>query len=380
MKNIIIKSFEEFNKILKRENININEIYSLFVEKTILTSFGFINSIYKFKFKKNNSELIYSSHFSQNEAQRYDEQEEKLINERKKELSSLLDSKTDNSDTNNINIPSQNDNDSNNDDNYIPLELLIGKNLLCLCKKENKLIIICSFNGKNDNNNYYYLEAKLLLKYEHLDLNIFKKEINEINKYVSLKNYLFQKLFADKNMNLNENNFIIQLYKKNIDTLSYSLTSKDNFISNKIDIKNHINNDIKKDLQKKKDSNNIIVEQEMKKNSEEINLITQIREEKIKNINNKRKEMDCQKETTFGEDSLKSRTINAQNKSENNQEEPFNVISLFEISGVFKALNKYNIPDFVKFFEVFFGFVGFIIICILIIMFLKFLWNKLQKM
>ena len=115
----------------------------------------------------------------------------------------------------------------------------------------------------------------------------------------------------------------------------------------------------------------------MKKNSEEINLMTQIREEKIKNINNKRKEMDCQKETTFGEDSLKSRTINAQNKSENNQEEPFNVISLFEISGVFKALNKYNIPDFVKFFEVFFGFVGFMILFILIIMFLKFLWNKL---
>ena len=158
------------------------------------------------------------------------------------------------------------------------------------------------------------------------------------------------------------------------------VTSKDNFISNKIDIKNHINNDIKKDLQKKKDSNNIIAEQEMKKNSEEINLMTQIREEKIKNINNKRKEMDCQKETTFGEDSLKSRTINAQNKSENNQEEPFNVISLFEISGVFKALNKYNIPDFVKFFEVFFGFVGFMIIFILIIMFLKFLWNKLLKM
>ena len=77
---------------------------------------------------------------------------------------------------------SQNSNTSNNNDKNA--EMFIGKNLLCLIR--NKLMMICSFKVKNENNDYYEIEANVLFRYKFLDKKI--KEYEIYLKIIKIKN------------------------------------------------------------------------------------------------------------------------------------------------------------------------------------------------
>ena len=339
-----IMSFEEFIKKLKQENINMKEVYDIIMDNSLLTYFYSMNYKFKFKFVKNEkSKSILSSNFSQ-----LDQKNEDLINEKNKEYDSLYDSKENNSNTNIININnSQSSNNSiNNSDKTA--NMLIGKNLLCLFK--NKLMMICSFLGKNENNYYYNIKENIFFKfYKIFDEKVGECEIFEINKYNNLKRYISEKSILKKNKSPNDNNYMILLNKEKFDSLDGDFIIIDNLISNKNNIKKDINitNNLKiNDLKKEKNNNNSInidifavnknKEQEKEK-SEEINLLSGIREENINNINNinnNKKEMNQQNVTPFGNDSFRSKIIKYLNNSENNLNENkfillFNIIIIF---------------------------------------------------
>ena len=224
-----IMPFEEFEKKLKQKNINIDESYDIVTDNSLLAFFD-MNCNFKFKFVKienKKSKSMCSSNLT-----RYDPKNEELKNEKDKEFDSLYGSKENNSNTNIINVNnSQNSNTSNNNDKIA--EMFIGKNLLCLIK--NKLMMICSFKGKNENNDYYEIEANVLFRYKFLDKKIKEYEILEINKYNSLKKYIKEKSFKKKNKSSNDNNYMILINKEKFDSLDDDddLISEDNLISNK---------------------------------------------------------------------------------------------------------------------------------------------------
>ena len=57
-----------------------------------------------------------------------------------------------------------------NDNNYIEIQLYLGKNILFLFGIEKWIIIIGSFPGKDNNNDIYYnLKLHLFIKFNQLD-------------------------------------------------------------------------------------------------------------------------------------------------------------------------------------------------------------------
>ena len=184
-----IMPLEELEKKLKQEKINIDESYDIVTDNSLLTYFD-MNYNFKFKFVKNEnkkSKSMCSSNLTQ-----YDPKNEELKNEKDKEYDSLYSSKENNSNINFININnSQSANIKNNN-----AEMFIGKNLLCLIK--NKLMMICSFKGKNEKDDYYDIEANVLFRFKFLDKKIKEYEILEINKYNNLKKYIKEKSFKKK--------------------------------------------------------------------------------------------------------------------------------------------------------------------------------------
>ena len=187
-----IMPLKELEKKLKQENINIDESYDIVTDNSLLTYFD-MNCNFKFKFVKienKKSKSICSSNLTQ-----YDPKNEELKNEKDKEYDSFYGSKENNSNINFINFNnSQISNISNNNDKNA--EMFIGKNLLCLIK--NNLMMICSFKGKKENNDYYDIEANVLFRFKLLDKKIKKYVILEINKYSNLKKYINEKSFKKK--------------------------------------------------------------------------------------------------------------------------------------------------------------------------------------
>ena len=187
-----IMPLKELEKKLKQENINIDESYDIVTDNSLLTYFD-MNCNFKFKFVKienKKSKSICSSNLTQ-----YDPKNEELKNEKDKEYESFYGSKENNSNINFINFNnSQISNISNNNDKNA--EMFIGKNLLCLIK--NKLMMICSFKGKKENNDYYDIEANVLFRFKFLDKKIKEYVILEINKYSNLKKYINEKSFKKK--------------------------------------------------------------------------------------------------------------------------------------------------------------------------------------
>ena len=130
---------------------------------------------------------------------------EKDNEEKSEEFRPYINSIENNLDNNNNNINSKSvsiNNISNIDDNnYIEMQLYLGKNLLFLFNIKKRIIIICSFAGRNENNFIYYnLRLHFFIKFNQLNLNKVNREIQEFKKYASLKEYICKNYSGDKNM------------------------------------------------------------------------------------------------------------------------------------------------------------------------------------
>ena len=362
-------SFEEFNGRVKQSDIDTKNVKKIFVEKDILSPL-YSKKIVKFKLEQDKSILIHSSKSSQFLIQGIDEHKEKEKEEKSREYNEYIESiENNNNNINNINNISNSSIDiSFDDNNYMEINLNLEKDLIFLFNIEKNII------KKNSNNsNYYYLKLHSIIKYYQLDLKKVSSEIEEFKGYTSLKKYLKKKYFEDENMS------------SNIDRIIYFNQSENNR-DNNIQKNNHINNrnetkyGLNKNLSnnsnnKKKIANNKIITQEIEEDSDNNDIITNDDKENNnhRNTNERRNEVDFQKETTFGSDSLKSETINYNNNRIRNKEKE-NLLKFkaaFEVgdnlnkfksnnNGQFEKKKFWNILGFILFFIVAYYFPSFV--------------------
>lgn len=339
-------SSEEFNEKIKQNDINTNEIKKIYVEKNILSPFD-SPKIIKFKLELNASVLIHSSSSSQNLIREISEyQQERDMQEKSKEYIDYIGSIGQNID-NNINNNSKSviiDISKINDNNYIEMQLYLGKNILFLFNIQKRLIIIGSFLEKDNNNYVYYnLKLHLIIKFNQLDLSIVKREIEEFKGYASLNEYICKKNSGNKNINraLFFNQDINDLYN-NINN-----NHKNNQINKTNDFKQKLLNNLD---DKNKITNNEIINKKRELNSDNNNLISNHETDNINYINNneKNEEKENNKETAFGSDLLNSQIINNNINNRRPEENPIRFRAHIEIGDKRNNFNSLNTAQIEK--------------------------------
>ena len=206
MSNTTKMSFDEFINNLNSNSV-IKAEKNIYVEKNILSCYEDSKKTYRFKLNLNDCDCKTILDNSLNNS---------LMEESQRQSMSFNSEYISQSCSNNIGKNNKfliNEIINNND--YIGIQLYIGKKLLILFNINHNLIIISKFVGLCQNSRYYYdLHIQLVMKYDKLDLRKVKKEIEEINKS-DLNDYILQKLFEDENVD-SDRHYLIQFYNNNL--------------------------------------------------------------------------------------------------------------------------------------------------------------------
>ena len=267
MSNTTKMSFDEFINNLNSNSV-IKAEKNIYVEKNILSCYGDFQKTYRFKLNLNDCDCKTILDNSLNNS---------LMEENQRQSMSFNSEYISQSCSNNIGKNNKfliNEIINNND--YIGIQLYIGKKLLILFNINHNLIIISKFVGLCQNSRYYYdLHILLVMKYDKLDLRKVKKEIEEINKS-DPNDYILQKQFEDENVD-SDRHYLIQLYSNNLKKKEINLN--DSHISSESNQNNNNTNNQNNNTSNNRNNNNI---------NNNIKTLVENSSEKIENEENKR--------------------------------------------------------------------------------------------
>ena len=328
-----IMSFKNFKENLSNDFFC--ELKKIYVEKDILSCYGSFKIQFKFKLDLNESEkseVIYSLHSSG--IMKNDEYSENEMKEKSSEFKTINEINEDNQHNlegyNISNIRVQNlfcINNANSDNCFIEMQLYIGKNLLVLFSSEKKLIMISTFAGKNNINDYYLLNLIFVMKFEKIfHLIEVKSIILEIENFDNIQEYISYKNSGNTSSISKNNSVIYQSYGDNTNNLNNDINK--NCIRNQKNIRNNLK--LKKINKNSNNTNinnddNLEEEEEKEINTAENNIINGTKEENNGEIQQTKK--------------LKKKDL---------KKKPIKVRASFEIEEIFKSFGFFQIQDYPK--------------------------------